>query len=262
MSSRDNLPGKSRVNTHAVRRGLRGLADLIWPQTSLITGREVPGPGVLEPKYWAKLKFLTGAMCVRCGVPFEIEVEPDQTCAACIAHPPVYNRARAALEYGDVSRDITLALKHRGRRDGLPTLAGWMATAGAELLPEADMLIPVPLHYFRLVRRGFNQSAWLAAAISRRAGIPAYVDILHRRKHTPIQGGMSADARRRNVEGAFNIPGYRRRRINEKRILLIDDVLTTGATVQACARALKSGGAASIDVLTLTRVAGPRSLPI
>lgn len=245
-----------------MRRGLRRVADAIWPQTSLVTGREIAGPGVLEPEYWAKLKFLTGAMCARCGVPFEIEVEPDQVCPACIARPPIYDRARAAVEYGDISRDITLALKHGGRRDGLSTLAGWMATAGADLLPAADMLVPVPLHYMRLVRRGFNQSVWLAAALSRRTGIPTRVDILHRRRHTPIQGGLSPDARRRNVQGAFRVPKRHHRRINQKRILLIDDVLTTGATAQACARALKSGGAANVDVLTLTRVAGPRTLPI
>ncbi len=245
-----------------MRRGLRRVADAIWPQTSLVTGREIAGPGVLEPEYWATLKFLTGAMCARCGVPFEIEVEPDQVCPACIARPPIYDRARAAVEYGDISRDITLALKHGGRRDGLSTLAGWMATAGADLLPAADMLVPVPLHYLRLVRRGFNQSVWLAAALSRRTGIPTRVDILHRRRHTPIQGGLSPDARRRNVQGAFRVPKRHHRRINQKRILLIDDVLTTGATAQACARALKSGGAANVDVLTLTRVAGPRTLPI
>lgn len=245
-----------------MRRGLRRVADAIWPQTSLVTGREIAGPGVLEPEYWAKLKFLTGAMCARCGVPFEIEVEPDQVCPACIARPPIYDRARAAVEYGDISRDITLVLKHGGRRDGLSTLAGWMATAGADLLPAAEMLVPVPLHYMRLVRRGFNQSVWLAAALSRRTGIPTRVDILHRRRHTPIQGGLSPDARRRNVQGAFRVPKRHHRRINQKRILLIDDVLTTGATAQACARALKSGGAANVDVLTLTRVAGPRTLPI
>ncbi len=250
------------MNTRTVRRGARRVIDLIWPQTSLITGREVAGPGVLEPEYWAKLKFLTGAMCARCGVPFEIAVDPDQVCGACIARPPVYHRARAALEYGEVSRQIVLALKHRGRRDGLSTLAGWMATAGAELVADADLLVPVPLHYFRLVRRGFNQSAWLAAALARSTGTPVLVDALNRRKHTPIQGGLSPDARRRNVEGAFAVSGRKRRRIAGKRILLIDDVLTTGATVQACARALKSGGAAGIDVLTLARVAGPRRVTI
>ena len=220
------------------------------------------GPGVLEPHYWSQLKFLSGAMCARCGTPFEIAVDPDQWCGSCMASPPVYHRARAALEYGDVSRQIVLALKHSGRRDGLPTVAAWMTTAAQELVQDADMVVPVPLHYLRLVRRGFNQSVWLAAALGRRIDMPVYVDILHRRRHTPIQGGLSADGRRRNVAGAFRVPRRYRRRIEGKTILLVDDVLTTGATAQACARALKSGGAASIDVVTLARVAGPRSVPI
>lgn len=262
MSSQDNLPGESRMKSRVLRRGVGAIADMIWPHTSLITGREVAGPGVLEPKYWNELRFLTGALCARCGVPFEIEVDPDQVCGACIARPPVFDRARAALEYGDVSRQIVLALKHRGRRDGLSTIAGWMATAGAELVADADMIIPVPLHYFRLVRRGFNQSVWLAAALARRTGKPACVNILHRRKHTPIQGGLSQDARRRNVEGAFIVPKGRRRQIEGRRILLVDDVFTTGATAQACARALKTGGAAHTDVVTLARVARPRNPPI
>lgn len=245
-----------------MRRAVRRIAGLIWPQTSLVTGKEVAGPGVVEPEYWSQLKFITGAVCARCGVPFEIEVEPGQVCGACTARPPVYERARAALEYGDVSRQIVLSLKHAGRRDGLATLAAWMATAGAELVEEADMLVPVPLHYVRLVRRGFNQSVWLAAALSRRTGKPVHVDLLHRSRHTPIQGGLSPDARRRNVAGAFSVPKRHRRRLEGKRVLLVDDVLTTGATAQACARALKSGGASSVDVVTLARVAGPRSIPI
>lgn len=246
----------------AVRRGARRLVDFIWPTTSLITGLEVAGPGVLEPEHWSQLKFITGAVCVRCGVPFEIAVDPDQMCGACTAKAPAYDRARSALEYGEVSRQIVLALKHSGRRDGLPTLAAWMASAAEDLIVDADMLVPVPLHYFRLVRRGFNQSVWLAAALGRRTGKPVYVDLLHRRRHTPIQGGLSPDARRRNVAGAFRVPKRRARRLEGKSILLVDDVFTTGATVQACARALKSSGAANVDVVTLARVAGPRSIPI
>ena len=148
------------------RRG-PGVAGLIWPQRSLITNREVAGPGALEPELWAKLQFLSDPLCARCGTPFEIAVDPGQICGACLAHPPVYDRARAALVYGDVSRDLVLGLKYQGRRDGLSVLGGWMASAGSELLADADLLVPVPLHYFRLVRRGFNQSAWLAAALSR-----------------------------------------------------------------------------------------------
>jgi ComF family protein len=239
-----------------------GIAGLIWPQRSLITGREVAGPGALEPDLWAKLSFVSPPVCERCGTPFEIAVDAGQICGACIAHPPAYDRARAALIYGDVSRDLVLALKYQGRRDGLGLLSGWMANAGPELLSDADLIVPVPLHYFRLVRRGFNQSAWLAAALSRASGVPMSVDALKRVRPTPIQGGLSAEGRRRNVQGAFRVPRRRARLVEDKKILLVDDVLTTGATAEACSRVLKRAGARCVDVLTLARVAAPRAVPI
>jgi len=239
-----------------------GLAGLIWPQRSLITNREVAGPGALEPELWAKLQFLSDPLCARCGTPFEIAVDAAQECGACLAHPPVYDRARAALIYGDVSRDLVLGLKYQGRRDGLSVLGGWMASAGSELLADADLIVPVPLHYFRLVRRGFNQSAWLAASLSRASGVKLSVDALKRVKATPIQGGLSADGRRRNVQGAFQVRGSRKRLVEGRKVLLVDDVLTTGATAEACTRALRRAGAACVDVVTLARVAGPRAAPI
>jgi ComF family protein len=220
----------------------------------------VAGPGALEPHLWAKLSFVSPPVCERCGTPFEIAVDPGQLCATCIAHPPAYDRARAALIYGDVSRDLVLSLKYQGRRDGLGLLAGWMANAGADLLASADLIVPVPLHYFRLIRRGFNQSFWLAAALSRASGVPMSVDALKRVRATPIQGGLSAEGRRRNVRGAFRI--RRSRLVAGKKILLVDDVLTTGATAEACTRVLRRAGASCVDVITLARVAAPRSLPI
>lgn len=176
---------------------------------------------------------------------------------ACIADPPAYDRARAAVIYGDVSRDLVLGLKYQGRRHGLVVLGGWMA--GAELLAEADLIVPLPLHYFRLVRRGFNQSGWLAAALSRSSGVRLSVDALKRARAMPIQGGMSAAARRRNVQGAFRVRASRKALIKGRRVLLVDDVMTTGATAAACALTVKRAGAACVDVLTRARVAGPRT---
>lgn len=252
---------RARAKARPKRLG-PGLATLIWPQRSLITNREVPGPGALEPDLWAKLQFLSDPLCARCGTPFEIAVDPEQVCGACLANPPLYDRARAALIYGDVSRELVLGLKYQGRRDGLSVLGGWMAGAGRDLLADADLLVPVPLHYFRLVRRGFNQSVWLAAALSRASGVKLSVDTLKRVKATPIQGGLSAEGRRRNVQGAFKVRGSRERLVQGRKILLVDDVLTTGATAEACTRALKRAGAACVDVVTLARVAGPRSTTI
>jgi ComF family protein len=240
---------------------------VIWPQRSLLTNREVPGPGALEPNLWAKLQFLSDPLCARCGTPFEIAVDPGQVCGACLADPPLYDRARAALIYGDISRDLVLSLKYQGRRDGLSILGGWMANAGRDLLADADLIVPVPLHYFRLVRRGFNQSAWLAAALSRSSvarasGVKLSVDALKRIKSTPIQGGLSAEGRRRNVQGAFAVRASREKLVRGRKVLLVDDVLTTGATAEACTRALRRAGAACVDVVTLARVAGSRTVPI
>ncbi len=235
---------------------------MFWPQRSLITHRELAGPGALEPELWAKLQFLSDPVCARCGMPFEIAVDPDQMCGACIARPPAYDRARAALVYGDVSRELVLGLKYQGRRDGLVTLANWMTAAGKPLLAEADLIVPVPLHYFRLVRRGFNQSGWLAAALARSSGVRLSVDALKRTRATPIQGGLSADGRRRNVQGAFQVRGGRKGLVRGKRVVLVDDVMTTGATAEACTLALKRAGAVCVDVVTLARVAGPRTVPI
>ena len=243
-------------------RMARGLSSIIWPQRSLITHRELAGPGSLEADLWAKLQFLSEPLCARCGVPFEIAVEPGQVCGACIADPPAYDRARAALIYGDVSRELVLGLKYQGRRDGLVLLAGWMAAAGRPLLDEAELIVPVPLHYFRLVRRGFNQSGWLAASLARASGVRLSVDALKRVRATPIQGGLSATGRRRNVQGAFRVRGMAKSLVKGKRVLLVDDVLTTGATAEACTLALKRAGARCVDVLTLARVAGPRSVAI
>ena len=245
-----------------VERAGRGLSAMIWPQRSLITHRELAGPGALEPHLWSKLQFLSEPLCARCGAAFEIAVEPGQVCAACIADPPAYDRARAALVYGDVSRELVLGLKYQGRRDGLTLLAGWMAGAGKDLLSEAELIVPVPLHYVRLVRRGFNQSGWLAAALARSSGVRLSVDALKRVRSTPIQGGLSSTGRRRNVQGAFRVRGTAKGVVKGKRVLLVDDVLTTGATAEACTVALKRAGARCVDVLTLARVAGPRSVAI
>ena len=250
---------------HKPRRGrshFDALAGVMWPQRSRITGREVAGPGALEPEHWSKLHFLSDPLCACCGTPLDIAVEEGQLCGACLAHRPAYDRARAALAYGDVSRDLVLALKYQGRRDSLDLLARWMASAGADLLRDADLIVPVPLHYLRLVRRGFNQSVWLAASLARKSSAELCVDALKRVRATPIQGGLSADGRRRNVQGAFRVRKGREARIKGKKILLVDDVLTTGATAEACSRALKRTGAQCVDVLTLARVAGPRTVPI
>ena len=203
-----------------------------------------------------------GAVCNRCGLPMEVDLGEENECAACIAKPPRWQRARAALVYDEASRRLVLDLKYAGRRDGLAVMATWMVQAGAELIEDADVLVPVPLHYRRLVSRGYNQSGWLAGAVSKRTGVPMRVDILRRTRATRSQGGLSARARRRNVAGAFDVRKGKAEALEGRNVLLVDDVLTTGATLAGCTRALKKAGVARVDVLVLARVVRGRDVSI
>jgi ComF family protein len=176
---------------------------------------------------------------------------------------PVYDRARAALRYDEASRGLILAFKHADRTDVTPTLGQWLARAGSELLAEADLVAPVPLHRWRLLRRGYNQAALLANVLARDTGAVLAPDLLQRVRATPSQQGLSGRARQDNVTaGAFRVHPWHRRRVEGRRVLLVDDVLTTGATVGACARVLRRAGALQIDVLTLARVVRDASNPI
>lgn len=242
----------------AVSAGLEAL----WPSRSLVSSRRDIGEGAVSPEEWAQLTFLIGPVCDQCGQPQEVDLGPLAVCAACIARPPKWSAARAALAYDEASRRIVLDLKRAGRRDGLKTMAGWMVQAGRPLIDRADLMVPVPLHYRRLASRGFNQSGWLAAAVSRSTGVPVRVDILKRRKATPSQAGLSPKARHRNVAGAFSVRRGRTNAVAGKSVLLVDDVLTTGATLTGCARTLLKAGAARVDVLTLARVVRVRDATI
>lgn len=247
--ARDMPGGQARAKAF-----LRGAADFFWPPRSLISGARGMGSGPLSPEDFAQLRFISDPMCDRCGVPLDYRTGDETWCVACLARPPRRDRARAALIYDETSRRPVLDLKRAGRRDGLPTLAGWMRQAGGVLIDEADVLVPVPLHYTRLVMRGFNQSGWLAQTIGAAAGRPVLVDALKRTRRTPSQAGLAGRARRRNVSGAFRVRSGRVAAISGKRVLLVDDVLTTGATLSAWTRALKRSGARQVDVLVLARV--------
>lgn len=241
---------------------LRAAGELVWPSRALISSQREHGAGALPPDEFARLDFLIGAVCNRCGVPMEVDLGAANECAACIAKPPRWTRARAALAYDESARRPILDLKYAGRRDGLSVLGAWMVQAGQGLLEEADLLVPVPLHYRRLAARGYNQAVWLAEAISKRSGVPVRVDILRRIRATKSQGGLSARARRRNVAGAFDIRPGKEAALCGRSVLLIDDVLTTGATLSGCTRALLRAGAARVDVLVLARVVRGRDVTI
>jgi ComF family protein len=179
-----------------------------------------------------------------------------------IADPPAYRKARAAVRFDDVARDLVHAFKYGDRMDLAPSLGRWMAVAGGELLAEADMLVPVPLHWRRLWARRFNQSMALAQAVSRHSGVAVAGGLLKRVKSTAQQVGLSRPERARNVQGAFRVPDGERAQVAGRRFVLIDDVLTSGATVDACARALLRAKAAHVDVLVFARVVNAHRPPI
>jgi len=244
-----------------VRSALRRLAnralDVVLPPRCLACGEEVGEQGTLCPDCWAGIEFLAPPHCARCGFPFELDTQTGTLCAACQARPPVFDRARAVLRYDAASRGMLLAFKHADRTDLAPYFGRWLARAGAEVLAEADIVAPVPLHWTRLFSRRYNQAALLAKAAAKEAQRPFLSDILVRRRRTkPQRSGLAA--RTRNVAGAFAVPRARRQAVEDRRVLLVDDVRTTGATLEACARALKAAGAKGVDVLTLALVVRPR----
>jgi ComF family protein len=209
---------------------------------------------------WQKIRFITEPLCAACGTPFEFEVAAGTVCGVCASSERPFERARAAIAYDEGSRGFILAFKHADRTDATRAFAPWMAQAGRELLDAADLLVPVPLHWTRLFMRRYNQAALLAQAIGRLTGVKFAPDLLVRRKRTPSLAHSGASARAKIVSGAFIVPTQRRAQAEGRRIVIIDDVFTTGSTIGACARELARSGARAIDVLTLARVVRPSHL--
>jgi len=240
---------------------LRSAVDLILPRETLDGETRVGAQG-LSAETWSKIQFIDGPVCDGCGAPFDYDPGEGARCPACMARPRTFDAARAACLYDETSRDPILKLKHADRSDLAPMFARWLSRAAADLLAEAEAIAPVPLHPLRLLRRRYNQAAEVARPLARLTGVAYLPDALVRRRATESQGGKSGAHRRRNVAGAFHVPETRRAQVEGRRILLIDDVMTTGATAEGCARALKRAGAARVDVAVLARVKEAEGLTI
>jgi len=236
------------------RTVLRTALDAVLPPRCLKCGDILSGENGLCSGCWQKLSWLSPPCCSCCGQPFQFQSAPGSLCGACLVKHPAYDRARAVLRYDDGSRDLILGFKHADRTELAPSLARWMARSGAELIADCALIVPVPLHWTRLAMRRFNQAGLLAQAIGKLADRPVEPQALIRRRATRSQGHLGRLARRRNVQGAMAVAERLTSRVANCRILLVDDVITTGATVETAAKALISAGAAAVDVLALAKV--------
>lgn len=252
---------KSRRLAGAVRAAFGLAIDLALPQLCAACREPVRAEGLCAA-CWAKLSFITQPYCARLGIPFPFDPGPGVLSMEALADPPAYQRARAAVRFDDIARALVHSLKYSDRLDLAPAMGRWMATAGRELLAEADALVPVPQHWRRRWARRFNQSALLAEVVGKSSGVPVAHAALKRVKATPQQVGLSRAERADNVQGAFRVPPQRRAEVAGRRLVLVDDVLTSGATVDACTRALLRAGAAQVDVLIFARVVSPARPPI
>jgi ComF family protein len=230
----------------------KAVLDLLFPPLCIGCRKQVAQAGFCAD-CWGQINFLDGPGCACCGLPFPVALEGDIICANCLAKPPAFDSARAILAYDEKSRGAILARKHADRLDLVPGFARWLSRTGRRVLEGSDLVAPVPLHPWRLWRRRYNQSAELARRLARDWKLEYAPFALIRSRSTSSQGAMAtARARRRNVLRAFKVPDPAK--VAGKRVLLLDDVLTTGATAEACARALKRAGAAQVHVLVLARV--------
>ncbi len=238
------------------RRLGRAVLDAALPPHCLTCDNAVDQQGTQCAACFAKLRFITEPCCARCGLPLP---HGDAVCESCERAPPIFEQARAPILYDDGARALILPFKHADRTELAVPLAMHMARAGAALLARADILVPVPLHWRRLFKRRYNQAALLARQLAGRVGKPCIPDALRRPRATTPLGGLTAFERRIAVDGVFVVAPGHVLRLQGKRVLLVDDVMTSGATANGCARALLAAGVAAVDVLAAARVPDPRA---
>jgi ComF family protein len=208
------------------------------------------------------VRFIEAPVCDGCGLPFDYAMGDGVRCAACEARPRAFARARAACLYDEHSRDLILQFKHADRVDLADLFSRWLGRAAADLIEDAEAIVPVPMHPLRLIRRRYNQAAEMARPLARRADLPYWPGALKRKRAGESQAGKSGSGRRRNVAGAYVCPAGWQKMVAGKRILLVDDVMTTGATAEACAKALLKVGAQCVDLAVIARVRDAAGLSI
>jgi ComF family protein len=251
-------PGIARLSG-GLRRAGGWLLDALLPPRCLSCEAEVAEQGAVCAACFGGLSLITAPLCARCGVPFAHAGQAEAgLCPRCAARPPAFREARAALRYDDGARRLILPFKHADRTDLAWPLARQMARAGAGLLARTELIAPVPAHWRRLLARRYDQAALLARAIGRLSGKPVRPDLLRRARRTPPLGDKRAMERALLVEGAFVLGAAGRAAVAGRQVLLVDDVMTSGATAEACARVLLEAGAAAVDVLAAARVPDPR----
>jgi len=244
---------------------IKNTLDFILPPLCPVTGNRVEAPGLLSAEAWESLNFIEAPMCHHCGAPQHFhgfdgapqKAGEDLLCAVCLTDPPHYDSLRSIWKYNDVSSQLIMRFKHGDQLHLVRSFVPLLNRVLVDMPVQPSIVVPVPLHRFRLLKRLYNQAGILAQGLSKQSnGTLEYrADVLLRHKHTKSQGHMLKEARKKNVRNAFTLSDHAKDVIKGKHVLLIDDVYTSGATVNACAKILKEKGeAARVDVLTLARV--------
>ena len=253
MATRAVTTTRIELRRFGLSAALRFMRDAVLPPMCPACAEPLTDDGAVCATCWSRLSFIARPYCERLGLPFAHDAGPGLLSARAIAEPPAFGRARAAVRYDDVAGSLVHALKYGDRMELAPMLGRWMAEAGRELIDTADGLVPVPLHWRRLWARRFNQAAALATVMADLRGIHVLSDVMTRTRPTPQQVGLSRAERARNVQSAFRVNAGRTA-VRRRHLIVVDDVMTTGATAESCARTLLRAGAATVDVIVFACV--------
>ncbi len=246
------------LNQYLVNSSFERLVEWLLPARCPLTGDSVERQGMISPAAWATLRFVADPQCFSCGIPLIVSDEggenPGLKCADCLTDPPPFECARSSLVYDDASRKLILGFKHADQTYAVKTFVPWLVRAGADFWAADPLLVPVPLHRWRILRRRYNQAAILAQGLARETTLTCIPDLLLRTRATPKQAHMKVKEREKNVHKAFAINERHADQLKGRAVVLVDDVMTTGATVRECAEVLLKAGASSVSVLTIARV--------